>query len=118
MSEEKKNKIFWFLFLFLILGFIITIYIRIFVLKDYMIVAEVSCDPKAESCFIYSPEELCAESEEYDCIKNTEPEYYKVINKKAANIEECSQSDLSEEESCSELTCEEGEEDCYYEYNG
>ncbi len=118
MSEKTKNKIFWSVFVILILYAVVATYMRVYVNKDYLISNEVSCDPSIEACFVYTPEELCDGSEEENCVENTEPEYYKIIYKKAANIPFCEYNpDLGE--SCPELTCVEGEseEECYYEYN-
>ncbi len=118
MSEQTKNKIFWITLVVLILISIILTYIRIFIKKDYMIMSEVSCDSSVESCFVHTPEELCEESEDFSCVENTEEVFYKIIYKKASNIEYCNPSDLEEGEECPELECVEGEseEECYYEY--
>lgn len=115
MSEEKKNKIFWLIFSLSIVASVIFTYVRVYVKLDYMLLKEVSCNPETESCFSYSPEELCDGSEEEGCLENTETEYYKIIHKKAANVKECVPTDTEE---C-ELYCEEGEseEECYYDYN-
>jgi hypothetical protein len=116
MSEETKNKIFWWVFAFAIIASIVFTYIRVFVHMDYMLVKEVSCDPETELCFVYTAEELCEESEEENCLETTESEYYKIIYKKAANVPECSPYG---EEECPELSCAENEpeEECYYEFN-
>jgi hypothetical protein len=117
MSESKKNKIFWTILILLIVGSVFATYLRIFVYKDYMLVKEVSCDPSYESCLVYTAEDLCVESEDADCVQNTEAEYYKIIHKKAAHVADCDPETLAEGESCPELVCEEGEEGCYYEGN-
>ncbi len=116
MSEEKKNKIFWLVFFLAIVVSIVLTYIRIFVRLDYMLLKEVSCNPDTESCFSYSPEELCVDSEEENCLENKETEYYKIIHKKAANVPVCDGEDGQE---CEELVCVEweSEDECYYEYN-
>lgn len=119
MTESAKNKIFWCVFALLILGSIFFTYLRVFVNKDYLLVKEVDCDPEAESCFVYTPEELCVGDEDPECVSNTEAEYYKIIYKKAANVLVCEPDTLGEGEECPELMCGEGEteEECYYEYN-
>ena len=95
---------------------VVLLYIRIFIYRDYWLVKEVECDPNNESCFIYTPEELCEESEDINCINTTEPEYYKIIHKKAFNVDECG---FEDSETCSELLCgnSESESTCYYEYD-
>jgi len=119
MTESKKNKIFWTIFALLIIVSIFFMYMRVFVNKDYMLVQEVSCDSTTDSCFVHTPEDLCLESEDFDCVSKTEAEYYKVIYKKAANVPVCNPSTLAEGENCPELMCEdeEADEECYYEYN-
>lgn len=117
MSEQTKNRIFWTILILMILYAVVATYIRVFVKMDYLIMNEVSCDPTTESCFLYTAEEACAESEDPDCLDETENWIYKIIYKKAANIPFCEYNpELSE--SCPELTCTEGEpeEECYYEY--
>jgi hypothetical protein len=119
MTESNKNKIFWTIFALLIITSIFFTYMRIFVNKDYMLVKEVDCNSETESCFVHTPEDLCFESEDFDCVTKTEPEYYKIIYKKAANVPACNPNTLEEGEECPELVCEVGEveEECYYEYD-
>ena len=117
MSEKTKNKIFWSVFVLLILYAFVATYLRVYVFQNYLISNEVSCDVVNESCFVYTPEQLCEGSEDPDCVTTTEPEYYKIIYKKADNIPFCEYNpDLGE--SCPELACltNESEEECYYEY--
>lgn len=115
MSDEKKNKIFWLTFFFLIIVVVASTYARVYLRHDYMIRGETACDPASESCFVYTEYDLCEDSENADCIHNTEPQYYKIIHKKASNIKECV---IGEEEEECEIICEEGElkKECYYEY--
>lgn len=117
MSEQIKNKIFWAILILMIVYAIGATYVRVFVNRDYLIMNEVSCDLSSESCFVHTPEDLCVDSEEADCVKNTEPEYYKIIYKKAATIPFC-EYDPEQGETCPELMCEDGEseKECYYEY--
>lgn len=117
MSEQTKNRIFWGVLVLMIVYAIGATYVRVFVKMDYLMMNEVSCDPAIESCFVYTPEDLCVDSEEVDCVENTEPEYYKIIYKKAANIPFCEYNSEAGE-SCPELTCVAGESEaeCYYEY--
>lgn len=119
MTEKTKNTIFWGVLVLMIAYAVGATYVRVYVQKDYLMMNEVSCDPAVESCFVYSPEEACAdlESEDPNCVAETEPWIYKIIYKKAANIASCEYNpELGEE--CPELVCEEGESEdqCYYEY--
>jgi hypothetical protein len=114
--ERKKNIIFWVVFISIIIVAVALTYVRVFINKDYLVVDEVSCDPATEDCFVYTAEDLCAESEVENCTEETRDEYYKIIYKKAANVPFC-EYDPELGESCPELTCEvgESEEECYYE---
>jgi len=106
------NRIFYIIFALLILGSVGATYYRIVILKDYQILAEVSCDPMIESCFYY--EGVMCEDGVVGCIPE-ESYSYKFVSKKASEIYKC---DLTEEKiGCGEeLFCTEGEEDCFYTY--
>ncbi|HBG33381.1 MAG TPA: hypothetical protein DDW82_06695 [Acholeplasmataceae bacterium] len=73
--------------------------------KDYIIEAEVDCDPTLETCFIY---ECDPEAEE--CTGNPEEDtsYFKKAKRVAANIPLCDPAD----ELCQPFVCGEGEKDC------
>jgi hypothetical protein len=117
MTEKTKNRIFWGILIAMILYAVTATYIRVFIKMDYLMMNEVSCDPFTESCYVYSAEETCEESDDPNCILNTEDWVYKIIYKKAANIPFCEYNpDIGE--SCPELTCEPGEpeNECYFEY--
>jgi len=123
MSETIKNKIFWWVFALSIVASVAFTYVRIFVNRDYILVKEVACDQNTEKCFVRTPEEACIdltdEAETEDCLKNTETEYYKIINKKAANVPDCDTTKLAENESCPDLSCAPNEpiNECWYEYS-
>ena len=117
MTEKRKNTIFWTILILLIVYAIGATYVRVFVKMDYLIMNTVSCDPAIESCFVYTAEELCEESDDPDCLLYTEDYYFKYIYKKAANIPFCEYNpELGE--SCPEMFCEIGEpeNECFYEY--
>lgn len=96
---DKKNKILLIVVILLVVYAVLSAYYRFFVVRDYQIITEISCDPETESCFVYEDEE-------------TELYYYKLINKNAANISDCN----PHREECDELSCEDGEEDCKITY--
>lgn len=97
------NKIFYIILGLLILGSVAATFYKIVILKNYQIVAETSCDPVSEKCFVYTDE------------ASGEVSYYKVISKKAANIALCEAT--TEKIGCTEeLTCLENEEGCSYTY--
>jgi len=96
---DKKSKVlFWIFGILLVASIGITFY-KYIVKKDYIIMAHISCDPQTESCFY-------ASCEGADC--PAQIDYYKIINKKAYNIELCDPA----VEDCNPLVCKEGEKDC------
>ena len=113
MNTNKANKIFFIIFILLLIASISLTFYRIVILKDYQIEAEVSCDPEIESCFVWE----CSPEDDETCAENPEERisYYKLISKKAATIYAC---ELTEEkDGCTEeLSCVEGEENCLYTY--
>lgn len=117
MSDEKKNRIFWVVFILLIIFVVADTYVRIFLQKDYMLLIEVQCNPELESCFAHTPADLCKDSDDQNCIQNTESEYYKILHKKAATVP--NYCERNSEGVCVELYCSDSDsvEDCYYEFN-
>jgi hypothetical protein len=115
MTEKTKNKIFWTIFILLIVGSVVATYLRIYVWKDYQIVAQTSCNPQTEeSCFVQKTD-TATTTESGEEATATEISYYKLISKKAANVYACEQT--TEKMDCNEeLTCLENEANCSYEY--
>lgn len=113
ISENIGERIFY-----IVLGLLIAVsigatYYRIVILKDYQIVAQVSCDPTQERCFVYE----CDPEIDGECSEIPEENisYYKNISKKAANIYAC--ENTSEKLGCGEeLSCTAWEFDCSYTY--
>lgn len=93
---DRYSKIIFGLLIVLVVFSIAATYYRVFVKEDYLISAEISCDPQVESCFVWPGEDGEADS------------YYKIIKKKAANIPFCDPH-VGE---CPELSCDEGEAEC------
>lgn len=80
-------------------------YDRYMVKRDYIVLAQGTCDPAEERCFVTTcdPElQVCLTEEGGETV------YYKLLYKKAYNFPDCQ---LGSEE-CPPLRCEEGEEDC------
>jgi hypothetical protein len=107
---DKKNKIFFLVMTLLIIGAVGVTYWRIMIEKDYVIEAEIDCEPTEEACFIWEcdPEgtedwEMCTGDPDEDIW------YYKLVRRNAGNIPLC---DPEEDEECDPYTCEEGEADC------
>ncbi len=100
---DKKSKIFFLVFFLLIAGSVAVTYWRIVVERDYLVLAETSCDPETEACFVY---ECDPEAEECTGDPEEDTSYYAKIKKKAFNFPDCG------EEGCEDPICEEGEADC------
>lgn len=93
---DRKSKILLAIVIALMIYSVWATYDRIYVRRDYQIHAEIECNPEINSCFVWEDEET------------GEPWYYALIEKSAANIDDCN----PHREECEELSCEEGEENC------
>lgn len=108
-KENIGNKIFYAVMFLLIAVSVGVTYYKIVVLKDYQIVAQVSCNPATEKCF----ETICDPATDDTCTATSTPTYYKNISKKANTIYLCEQT--AEKLGCNEeLFCTTGEPDCSY----
>ncbi len=101
---DLKSKI-----LFSVMGVLIVLsisasYYKYMVLHDYIIEAQIDCDPSVESCFVY----VC-DPEAEECAGNPEDDtsYYKYLYRNAKNIPLCDPAD----EGCDALVCPESEEE-------
>jgi len=104
---DKKSKILFGVLAILIVGAIVATYDRIYIKLNYPVMAEISCDPILENCFVYE----CTPEDDPTCSSDPAEQvsYYKIIEKKAANIPSCDPNDT---ENCPELSCAPGEADC------
>ncbi len=109
----KADKIFYIIFFSLIFISLLVTFVKLFVLKDYQIIAQVSCDPKIENCFVNQ----CDPSVDPSCSSDSSEQtsYYKLIHKNANNITAVCNEDASGGISCPELMCNTGEDNCSYE---
>jgi len=110
-KADKKTKIFYTIFFVLILISVAVTFYRYVILKDYQIVAEVSCDPAVEKCFVY----VCDPADDSACPENIDERtsYYKIINKNASDIYNCEKTE--EKIGCNEeLSCLSNELKCSY----
>jgi hypothetical protein len=106
---DKKNKIFFIVFLLLIIGSVGATYYRTMIKKDYMISAQIDCDPYTEKCFIWECDPTSTVEGEA-CTGELENDiwYYQIVERRAYNIPSCDPND----ENCEALVCPDGEEDC------
>jgi hypothetical protein len=109
IQVDRKSKI-----LFSLLGILIIVsaglaYYRYIVKKDYIIEAQIDCDPETENCFIWKcdPTSL-TEGEECTGVPDNDIWYYKIFRRNAQNIPLCDPKD----ENCTVHVCSEGEKDC------
>ncbi len=102
---NKKSQALTIVLVALILVSVFATYYRIFVRHNYQILAEVSCDPTTESCFVYQ-----CDSEAGECTGDPaeDTSYYKLLEKNASKMPVCD----AETEECPELVCAEGEINC------
>lgn len=108
---DIKTKIFWWTMgVLLVASFGATFY-RYMIKKDYIVQAQVDCDPYAEACFVWNCD---PESDEEGEMCTGDPEedmwYFKVINKNASQIVSCDAND----EACDALVCAQNEPDCEF----
>ena len=103
---DKKSKILFLVFFLVLAGSIFLTYYRYMVVRDYIIEAEVSCDPMVESCFVY----VCDPESGEECTGDPEQDtsYYKLLHRNAKNIPLCD----PEEADCLAAVCQPGEADC------
>ncbi|MFZ2187898.1 MAG: hypothetical protein WAV46_04735 [Candidatus Moraniibacteriota bacterium] len=103
---DKKSKIFFAVFFLLIAGSVAATYYKIMIQRDYIIQAEVDCDPYTETCFVYVCNPEAGEECTGDPAEDTS--YYKLIQRNAKNIPSCDPS----AEGCDALICPLGEAEC------
>lgn len=86
-----------------VIFFIGASYVRFFVIQDYLVSYEGTCDPAVHDCFVGCEDEEC--TSEY---------YYSVVEKYAPNLYEQCGADITDCEAASE--CTPGEEQCSITY--
>lgn len=111
-TNNKSNVIFFVIFFLLIFASIAVTFNKFVIKKDYQIIAEVSCNPQVERCFVYE-----CDSEIEECTGNPEEDvsYYKYVSKNAGTIYSCERT--RQKIGCNEeLSCLRGEAKCFYTY--
>jgi len=108
--QSRADKIFFIIFGLLLFGSVFFTYYRIMLQKNYVVEAQVDCDPYTQKCFVWEcdpastiPGEACTGDPEEDSW------YYNLAKRNAANIPLC---DPEKDESCTPMLCESGEKDC------
>jgi hypothetical protein len=108
---DTKTKIFWWTMGILILASFGATFYRYMIKKDYIVQAQVDCDPYGEACFVWNCDPV-SEIEGEVCTGDPEADtwYYKIINKNASKIQICDAND----EECDALVCAQDEPDCEF----
>lgn len=109
-GQTLAGKILLWVLALLILGSVGVTYWRIMIKKDYVVEAQVDCDPYEKNCFVWECDpnsivegEACTGDPENDIW------YYAVAKRTAAKVPLC---DPATDDTCDPWTCEEGEKDC------
>lgn len=105
---NTSSHVFFVVISVLILGTVIMTYYRFFEARDYMVQAQVECDPSEESCFVY----VCDPAVDEECVAGSLEDafYYKLINRLARNAPLC-EADAT---TCVTLPCAADEAACSY----
>lgn len=107
---DKKSKILLWVFAVLLVGSVVATFWRIMIWRDYIIEAQVDCDPYSEKCFVWEcdPESIV---EGEACVGDPETDawYFKVAKRNAGRIPLC---DPNTDENCQPMLCEEDEMEC------
>lgn len=87
---DTKTKIFWSATVLLILISVGLTFNRYIIKKDYIVQAQIDCDPYSENCFVWNCDPASQEDGE-SCTGDPEEDtwYYKIINKNASKIQIC-----------------------------
>lgn len=107
---DKKSKILLWVFVALIIASVGVTYWRIMIKKDYVIEAQVDCDPYLETCFLWecTPGSI-VEGEACTGDPESDSWYFKVAKRNASRIPLC---DPNTDENCQPMVCEENEPEC------
>ena len=104
---DRSSKILMGVFGILLIGSIGMSYYRYIVVHDYVITAEVYCDPRVERCFM----SVCDTSDETaECTGDPEEDtsYYKIVQRNAQHIPSCDPMTAD----CAASVCRIDEEEC------
>ena len=99
---SKKTKILYIILIIIIFVVSVLTFYDFFIKHNYLISYQVSCNPKTESCFMVECDQETGEG----CDLNKPQNYYKLVERKAYKIINCSKEDLE----C--LLCQINENNC------
>lgn len=107
---DKNSKILLWVFAVLLVGSVAVTFWRIMIRRDYIIEAQVDCDPYTEACFVWECDPASTVEGEA-CVGDPESDvwYFKVAKRNAGRIPLC---DPNTDENCQPMLCEEDEMEC------
>lgn len=107
---DKKSRVLLWVFALLIVASVGVTFWRIMIKKDYVIEAQVDCDPYENECFVWECDPASTVEGEA-CTGDAESDtwYFNVVRRNASKIPLC---DPETDESCDPWTCGENEKDC------
>ena len=106
---DRKSKILFLILGIFIVGTVAVTYWRYMVKRDYIIQAQIDCDPTTENCFIWKCDPMSLEEgEKCTGVPDNDIWYYKILNRNAKNIPNCD----PKEEGCTAYQCEPDEPEC------
>lgn len=109
-ESSRGGKLFFLIFGLIIAGSVFVTYYRTMVQKNYIVEAQVDCDPMEKACFIWECDPTTDEEGEA-CTGDPENDiwYYNLAKRNASHIPLC---DPETDEDCLPMLCEPGEKDC------
>jgi hypothetical protein len=109
INLDRKSKILFVVLAILIAGSVAVTYWRYMVKRDYIIQAQIDCDPETQNCLVWKCDPMSLEEGE-DCtgVPDNDIWYYKIFNRNAKNIPDCDPKD----ENCAAYQCDPGEPEC------
>lgn len=105
---DRKSKILFIILAFLIAGSVVASYYRYMIKRDYIVQAQIECDPETEKCFVWECDPTSLEEEKCTGNPDNDTWYYKIFRRNAQSIPDCDPAD----ENCPAYVCGEGEADC------
>lgn len=110
---DKKSKTYLVVFSLLVIGSVVATFIRIFILKDYVIESQIDCDPAKDACFIWEcTPDAVDETERCTGDPDNDIWYYQLAERSASHVPLCDPND----ETCHPFDCPLEEPECGFTY--
>lgn len=106
---DRKSKILFLILGLFIIGSVAATYWRYMVQRDYIVQAQIDCDPETENCLVWRCDLMSLEEgEACTGVPDNDIWYYKILDRNAKNIPNCD----PENENCAAYQCEPDEPEC------